>query len=226
MLARIHALVAGALLFWGMPVIGQDSFREPESRISVADWLLECYLSPDGTTEACQAYHRVLMNNATQIALVATFSLPSSGQGLLYQISVPLGIDLLSGVTMEVDTEYSVKLPVTRCTLQGCLMEGRLTDAPYDALMTGEAGKLVVRIPGQGALEVPMSLDGFSATIDRLVDAERTADDNSNAAGTGISTEALIELPLPGIKLGSDALQSGQNNNVDPALAPVTVLRK
>jgi hypothetical protein len=166
------------------------------------------------------------MNNATQIALVATFSLPSSGQGLLYQISVPLGIDLLSGVTMEVDTEYSVKLPVTRCTLQGCLMEGRLTDAPYDALMTGEAGKLVVRIPGQGALEVPMSLDGFSATIDRLVDAERTADNNSNTAGTGISTEALIELPLPGIKLGSDALQSGQNNNVDPALAPVTVLRK
>jgi invasion protein IalB len=194
--------------------MAQDRFRAPESREDVGDWSLECYLNQDRTPQACQVYHRVLMDNATRIALVASFAEPAEGGGVLYQIALPLGIDLMAGVTMAVDTDYSVKVPVTRCTLQGCLLEGRLTSAPFDALMTGSTASFTVLIPGQGELAIPMSLNGLMTSLQRIQAATRPMPQPPES-GTG-PTPDLIEddLDLPSVDV--------PDNGVASSLAPVT----
>lgn len=205
-----RALLAGVFAaLSALPLAAQDRFREPESKVDVGDWSLECYLNEDRTPQACQAYHRVLMDNATRIALVTSFAVPADGAGVFYQIALPLGIDLMAGVTMTVDGDYSVKIPVTRCTLQGCLMEGRLTAAPYDALTAGKAATFTVVIPDQGVLAIPMSLIGFGEAIRRIRDAAQPA--------PSAEQEVAPTSPAPDVPL-SDL----QPNGIDPALAPVT----
>lgn len=206
------ALMAGVC---ALPLAAQDGFREPESRVDVGDWSLECYLRSDGTPEACQAYYRVLMDNATRIALVASFAVPAEGEGILYQISLPLGIDLMAGVLMTVDGGYAVNLPVTRCTLQGCLLEGRLTAAPLNALLTGTGATFAVQSREQGILPIPMSLVGLGVAIDRIKAATRpipepTAPLVPAADPDPALTATQLDLALP----LSDA--------TDTTLAPVT----
>lgn len=222
--AQICAVLATAL--FAMPVFAQDTFRDPESKVDVDDWSLECFLHTDGSPEACQAYHRVLMNNATQIALVAAFALPAEGEGILYQISLPLGIDLVAGVTLTVDIGYSVKLPVTRCTMQGCLLEGRLTNAPFDALMSGSVSTLTVQIPGQGALAIPMSLNGFSKSIRRIEAAARPTSTSTEPANADTTVSENRIVPNSDTDPDLGIINLDQINDIDPALAPVTGVEK
>jgi invasion protein IalB len=205
-----------AVIAFSSPLFAQDAYREPESKVTVDDWSLECYLRADGSPESCQAYHRVLMNNATQIALVAAFAIPANGEGVLYQISLPLGIDLLAGATLTVDIDYSVGLPITRCTMQGCLLEGRLTGTPLNALMNGTISTVTIQIPGQSSLAIPMSLKGFSTSIRRIEAATRP---KANETTQTDDPEASINAPqttlpdVPDVDVGS---------GIDPALTPVT----
>ncbi|KIN71518.1 Invasion associated locus B [Sulfitobacter guttiformis KCTC 32187] len=205
-----------------LPLAAQDRFRAPESREDVEDWSLECYLNQDGTPQACQAFHRVLMDNATRIALVASFAVPAEGNGVLYQIALPLGIDLTAGVLMTVDGDYSVQVPVTRCTLEGCLLEGRLTAAPYDALLTGTSASFTVRILGQGELVIPMSLAGLATSIQRISAAAKPAPPPappSPESATALSPNSIIdEVPDPLVTLPDDG--------VGLSLAPVTGVRQ
>lgn len=213
MLGKSLLSAVSVVVVCAAPLAAQDTFREPESKIEVEDWSLECYLNPDRTPQACQVYHRVLMNNATEIALVATFSVPPEGPGILYQISLPLGIDLTAGVTLAVDVDYSVKLPVTRCTVQGCLLEGQLTGAPFNALMTGSVSTLTVQVPGQGALPIPMSLNGFAPAVRRIEEVFR-------------APPAPEPEPEPTEVEVESAIDTDQTNGIDPALAPVTGVKE
>jgi invasion protein IalB len=217
--AKFLKYVTLAAGLFASPLAAQDTYRSPSSEIEVGDWSLECFADSNVTPKTCQAYHRVLMNNATQIALVAAFTLPKNSTGLLYQIALPLGIDILTGVTLTVDIDYSVRLPITRCTMQGCLLEGILTDAPFDALMQGKNGTLTIQIPGQGALAIPMSLNGFSEAINQIEAILRP--ETAKPEADVRANESEIET-ISGTDPNVSPVNSDQVNQIEPRLAPVT----
>ena len=167
---RLHRL-AGLALAAGLALPAATAgaqtarFAPPDSREDVADWVVECYAAPLGQ---CQIYQRILINNGSAIAMVATFAWDSASQAVRAQIALPLGIALADGAVIAVDDDPSVRLPLDRCTQQGCLIERTMPPDVMARLEQGSVASITVVIPGEGPFTIPMSLTGFGDALARL----------------------------------------------------------
>nr|WP_282960704.1 invasion associated locus B family protein [Actibacterium sp. MT2.3-13A] len=135
---------------------------------------MECFDAPVGQ---CQIYQRILINNGSAIALVATFAWDEARQAMRTQIALPLGIDLEKGATIATDTGYSIAVRLSRCTQQGCLIEGTVPEDLLQAFSRGGSASISVTNPGQGAFAIPLSVKGFAEAMARIrpARAESTA---------------------------------------------------
>ncbi|MEM1066239.1 MAG: invasion associated locus B family protein [Pseudomonadota bacterium] len=140
-------------------------YAVPDTAEEIGDWLLECFEAP---IDQCQIYQRILLNQGAAIALVAAFAWDDSERVLRAQIALPLGIDLQRGATISTSSGYSVNAPLSRCTQQGCLIEGIVPDDMVAAFETSQSAQIAVINPDQGNFAVPLSLSGFAEALSRI----------------------------------------------------------
>tara|TARA_R100001230_G_C5686714_1_gene196463 strand:- start:1219 stop:1842 length:624 start_codon:yes stop_codon:yes gene_type:complete len=180
----------------------QETYNPPASRVAYNDWLVECF-ERNEIGQECQVYQRVIMNNGSAIAMVATLAFVPPENYLGIQVALPLGIDLKRGATITIDDDASLDVGISRCTQQGCLFEGTVTDALEMALREGEAASVTVTVPSEGNFTIPLSLNGFSAALDEIAPIQPSLED-------------LSEAPLTSMEAPS------QEEPVDNTLRPVT----
>lgn len=180
----------------------QEAHTPPASRVAYDDWLVECFERNEFGQE-CQIYQRVIMNNGSAIALVATLAFVPPDNYLGIQVALPLGIDLKEGATITIDDDASLDVGISRCTQQGCLFEGTVTDALEVALREGKSASVTVIVPSEGDFTIPLSLNGFGAALDEITPIQPPVEELSEAP------PAPIEVP-------------SQEETVDNTLRPVT----
>lgn len=180
----------------------QESYSPPSSRVAFDDWLVECF-DRNEIGQECQVYQRVIMNNGSAIAMVATLAFVPPDNYLGIQVALPLGIDLKEGATITIDDDASLDVSISRCTQQGCLFEGTVTDALELALREGKSASVTVIVPSEGDFTIPLSLNGFSAALDEIAPIQPPLED-------------LPEAPPSAIEAPS------QEEPVDNTLRPVT----
>jgi invasion protein IalB len=203
MRAAVAAVAVLTAMLAGAPAQAQaqgGDFPDPATRESVGDWVVECFDHPD-LAGRCQIYQRILMNNNTEVALVATFAYRDSALHL--QVALPLGLDLSRGADLAIGPEYSTTVPITRCTMRGCLLEGQVTDGLLARLTSASAASVTVVNPGRGPFQIPLSLSGYDTALARIAPQAEAADDPE-------APEALPETPPDDAEMP------------DPALRPVT----
>jgi invasion protein IalB len=172
----------------------QSAYPEPDVVIAQDDWLIECY-GPESRNGNCQLYHRVLMNGGTQIAVVFTVAYPSGSDVPYLQIALPLGADIAFGAKLSFGAEFDRNIPFTRCTDQGCLIEGAVTSNLLQSIRNASTGFVEI-INDAGALQIPISLRGFSSALDRI----------SPAAQAPVAQDITdIEIPVgPAVEIDPD----------------------
>ena len=164
-LMRAAAFSLACVIAVGSAFAQTLSFPEPVSRTPVQDWLIECYQTPRSPND-CQVFQRVTMNNSA-IAMVATFAYTTPTQ-LEIQMALPLGLDITQGARFAVGPDYAITVPISRCTQQGCLVEGTVTDELTDKFLTGTQATVTVVVPGRGDFQVPFSLNGLTEALDAI----------------------------------------------------------
>ncbi|MEL7213516.1 MAG: invasion associated locus B family protein [Pseudomonadota bacterium] len=138
-------------------------FPEPISQTPVGDWLVECFQTPRSNND-CQAFQRVTMNNGTAVALVTTFAYTSPTQ-LEIQMAFPLGVDISAGARFAMGAEFTTTIPISRCTQQGCLVEGTVGANLGRMFRDSTQATVTVTVPGRGDFQVPFSLDGLNEAL-------------------------------------------------------------
>lgn len=198
---KIRSVLTTVVLALGLPSFGfaQSLYPEPDLRMKEGDWLVECY-GPESRNGNCQLYQRVLMNNATVIAMVFTVAYSPDGRGLFLQMALPLGSNLSAGARVTFGNAFDKNIPFSRCTDQGCIVEGEITPSLLQAMRVTSAGFIGVET-GAGPLNIPISMNGFSAGIDRIAPI--------SVPSSTLSTPSL-ELPVE------------EPEATSPELAPVT----
>jgi len=203
-----------ALLLLALPVSihAQPRFPEPDSRTDIGDWVVECY--GVGPKARCQVYQRILMNKGTSIAMVATFAYkPAGNEELAYQIAVPLGVEVSKPALMALGPDYAIALPISRCTQQGCLLEGTISGDALDRLLAAKTASITVVNPNAGNFQIPMSLDGFARSLASIAPPSTNASEpitsRSGEEAAQESGEIRSVLPSP-------------TEGVDDQLWPVT----
>ncbi|MFT4706414.1 MAG: invasion protein IalB [Yoonia sp.] len=155
-----------SMTIWANISFAQSAYPEPDVVLSQEDWLIECYgaESRDGN---CQLYHRVLMNGGTAIALVFTVAYPAGSDDPFLQMALPLGSDIAFGAKLTFGDGFSQNIPFTRCTDQGCLVEGAITANLLQEMRKTPTGFVEI-INSVGPLRIPISMLGYTAALDRI----------------------------------------------------------
>jgi invasion protein IalB len=156
------------------------SATPPQSGAKYKNWDLQCAEFAKGQ-KRCQVTGNVVSSDGKQIIFVMSLAPTADGKALATQMAVPLGIALKAGVKVDVDGAYTTTLPVSRCTTQGCLVEGTVEGALIDAMKTRPAATITVATPDGKAVPIKLPLNGFADAF-----AAMTA---ANAGGKAAQTK-------------------------------------
>lgn len=129
------------------------------------DWTVECF----DEVGACQTTHRVVSGDGSQIVMVLALTAGRADAPASLQVAVPLGISALAGAQLAIGNAYQADIPISRCTPQGCLIEGTPSDALLSAMRAGQQGRLTVFNESGAAIPLPFSLMGFTASFADMI---------------------------------------------------------
>jgi invasion protein IalB len=144
----------------------QTAVPVPAERRPSGDWMIECFDDPQ-LEAPCQIYQRVTYRPAGSVAepvVVLIAALAYRGGLLHLEIALPLGFDLGQGALLGIG-EQSFDLPVSRCTVRGCIVEGQLGDALARSLEAETRVGVTVNVPGIGPFLMPISMTGYREAL-------------------------------------------------------------
>lgn len=155
----------------------EGSGADDVTRTVFQDWVRECHDDVPVAESRCQIVHKVVSGQGSRQILVMALSIDSTSGRTNAQIAIPLGIVLGPGVQIVVGRDYQGDVQVDRCTQQGCLIEGRVTDDLLAAMRRQKEGAIVVFNTSGGRVRLPFSLMGFTDAYASI--SETAADANS-----------------------------------------------
>ncbi|TXI03184.1 MAG: hypothetical protein E6Q76_14165 [Rhizobium sp.] len=130
-------------------------------------WTLQC--STDKSMKPpCQILYKLTSPDQKQVFMVISMA-RSSENKVGMQMALPLGFSVQAGVKIGLGSKYSTVAKVSRCTTQGCLVEGVCPPAMLDALLKEKSGKVSIRMMQGNMAELPISLGGFDAAYHAML---------------------------------------------------------
>ncbi len=131
-------------------------------------WTLQCS-SDKSMKPPCQITYRLTSADQKQVFMVISMA-RSAENKVGMQMALPLGFSIQSGVKIGFGGKYSTTAKVSRCTTQGCLVEGLCPPGMLDALMKEKSGKVSIRMMQGNTAELPISLGGFNAAYRAMIE--------------------------------------------------------
>jgi invasion protein IalB len=132
------------------------------------NWTAKCEASKDGKEGGCFIYQNLVLREGGQRVLqVAIGYVPNSNEPIAL-LSLPLGISLPPGVSIELKQDKPLRFQVERCEPNGCRAGVKLKKRFVDELVTGQ--ELTVRFHDaqRQPIEVPVSLKGLGDGLKSL----------------------------------------------------------
>lgn len=96
------------------------------------------------------------------------------GDGSRMMVTVPLGVDLRSGVQVKIDGGRPFKLDYASCTRVGCTADVKVSSDLITTMKSGQQLFLEVKGPRGKAFDTTIPLEGFAAAYDgNAADAQK-----------------------------------------------------
>ncbi len=162
----IACLIAAILLC--SPAYAQDE-------ANYGSWTAKCEQPHDNKEGGCFIFQNLVLREGGQRVLqVAIGYVPNTTEPIAL-LSLPLGISLPPGVSIELPQSTPIRFPVERCEPNGCRAGLKLK--PEFLVALKRADKLTVRFHDaqRQPIEVPLSLSGFTAGLEALSKGSITA---------------------------------------------------
>jgi invasion protein IalB len=133
------------------------------------DWSTQCYDEAIGGLR-CQMLQRVVAQSGQAVLVVALAADPRAKVTNL-QVALPLGVSLLDGAQLMVGDTYQSAVQISRCTQQGCIIEGTMTDTLLDAMKKGQTAAVIVFNESKKQIPISFSLKGFTDAYAAMLSA-------------------------------------------------------
>ncbi|MGH6828658.1 MAG: invasion associated locus B family protein [Rhizomicrobium sp.] len=155
---------------------------QPEVK-AVGDWLVRCY--PTQTTSPCDMYQQQNDAKSQQRVLSVSIAYIPHLDRHVIQISVPLGVSIPRGTTLQAGSYTSPVLPFRRCDRAGCYVEMLIDNSTIDQLSHASGNALIKVTADDGKnYDLKLSLNGFTQAHDSMAEQAR-ARAKPPAAGSG-----------------------------------------
>lgn len=194
--SAIVGAALGAMLAAG-PALAQASApaeqapAKPEQK-QFDDWQVRCF--PVQSPSPCDMFQEVANQARNQRILAISIAYVPSMDRYALQVTVPLGVSIPKGLTLQTDSYTSPVLKYRRCDRDGCYVEMGVDKSLVEGIAKSSPdGKAKVNIVGDNgrAVGVTFFLKGFAAAHDDMVsEARAKAKPVSQASGTAPAAPA------------------------------------
>jgi len=132
-------------------------------------WKTQCRAADRQSPLQCtMAQSLFVTQSGQQIAKISIETRTGEGATNRFVLQLPLGLSLKAGVTLVIDKKPSLTFDIQTCEATGCFVSGPLSDSLLDGMKKGKELKIILRNLKRDKIELPISLDGFSATFDAV----------------------------------------------------------
>ena len=142
----------------------------PESK-QFDDWAVRCF--PVQSPSPCDMFQEVANQQRNQRILAISIAYVPSMDRYALQVTVPLGISIPKGLSMQTDSYTSPTLRYRRCDRDGCYVETGVEKSVIEGLAKSSPdGKAKVNITGDSngkSVGITYFLKGFVAAHDDMV---------------------------------------------------------
>ena len=131
------------------------------------EWYVDCTNRLNPAKMTCSMAQTVFANNSRTRIFSATINKENGGQPVL-TLALPHGLNLLEGVGLAVDEGQMSKYPIHTADINGAYSQIVLTEDLYMSMRKGNILSLNVTGTSANAIQLQMSLAGFSSAYDML----------------------------------------------------------
>ena len=165
-LAAIAALLAATAVSAAEPTAEPEA--KPARQEIFKDWRIQCE-KPEGDEEHCHIFQSVVLKEGNRRLLhLGVGYVPDQEDQVVAIFTLPLGISLPPGITLQVDEGESMRLPVEHCIPQGCRVLVPLDAKLLGTLKAGNKATVTFSDTARQPVGVPVSLQGFTAALNAL----------------------------------------------------------
>lgn len=140
----------------------------PEEGKTFDDWKVGCDKKPDSEEKICHLQQLITEGEKKNpVLMVAAGYLPGREAPTII-VTLPLGVLLPPGLTLQVDDNDAVAFPFEVCDPVGCRAGIELKDPLLKQFKSGNKAKLTFASMQRKPIGVPISLSGFTAGLKSL----------------------------------------------------------
>lgn len=155
----------------------KDDAKKSPTEKTFQDWTLVCQKPEGADKDVCvlvqQLVRKEKEGEGQQRVMLVEVGYPPKGDQSLIIFTLPLGISLPQGVSLQVDEGEAKRFPIELCLRDGCRAVLPLGDELASSFKSGTQGKVTFQDPNRNPITLPVSLKGFTAGYKALADARK-----------------------------------------------------
>ncbi len=144
------------------------SARAEDTQQVFGAWTLRCSTATATPRADCMMFQNLVQKTGGQPVLQFGIGIPPPDGVPTVLVSLPLGIALPPGITIQIDSGSPAIFPVERCEPDGCRAGMKLREATVQQLSLGKQLHVTFYDGARKPLKVSLSLDGFGAAFKAL----------------------------------------------------------
>lgn len=142
--------------------------RADDTQQILGSWTLRCSAKTEVATGACMMFQNLVQKAGGQPVLQFGIGMAPHDALPTVLVSLPLGIALPPGISMQIDDGPPAVFPVERCEPDGCRASMKLRENTIKQLAQGRQLHVTFYDGARKPLKVSLSLDGFAAAYQAL----------------------------------------------------------
>jgi len=169
-------LLSGAMVF--VPLLAgsatataQSVAETPDTLVErYRDWSVTCTKQTETDAQQCLMSQQLTRPNSDQTIMSIYVRQDVADGDARMTFLVPLRVSLLNEVRTTINEEQILGARYQSCTPSGCLARSILDQEDIMALRAAESAVVAFDLANSQAVEITISLNGFSAAWDRMLD--------------------------------------------------------
>lgn len=157
----VLAPIALALAVCSAAVSGQEATK-------FGNWTAKCEETKGDVQGGCFIYQNLVLRQGGQRVLQFAVGFVADTEEPIALLSLPLGISLPPGVSIRIGDGDPTQVIVERCEPNGCRAGLKLKKALMQQMREGKQLTVTFHDARRHPIEVPLSLDGFEASLNSL----------------------------------------------------------
>ena len=154
------------VLFFSLAFTGSVQAK-PEHGKKFKDWMVVCEKLPASQKEVCNIFQNVTNDKGKVVMQIAVGYPPESEQPQAL-VTLPLGVMLQPGIEFKAGNAEADRFPFSVCVKNGCVAIVKLDADTIKGMKTGKDGTVKFAAAKNKIIEVPISLNGFTAAFKSL----------------------------------------------------------